>query len=681
MRTEILAPAGGREQLTAAVRTGADAVYLGTKSFNARGNAENIDASELGQLVRNCHVRGVKVFVTVNTLLTDAELPAMERLSDQIAESGADGVIIQDMAVFRLFQSRHPAVRRVASTQAAVHNVASARFMQALGYDRIVLARELSLAEIEKICRSVEIETEVFVHGAMCMCVSGMCYLSSMLGGRSGNRGLCAQPCRLEFSSGKRPYALSLKDMSYLSSVGELERLGVTSLKIEGRMKRPEYVAAAVTACRQALDGKPYDAQTLRAVFSRSGFSDGYLRGERSLDMFGYRRREDVSAAGEVLSGLSALYREEPQILDTDMALSLRAGQASCLQASSRGETVQVQGAAPQIARTSPTTYDKALRSLQKTGGTPFRLASLSLQNTENLMLPASELNALRRGALEALTERLGRTPPRARGDFSFPEPVLHVPHGPRALWARFERAQQICKAEELEKIILPLAEIDRRPELIAQLGEKLVGEAPALAFPEYEEKVLGLLQKLYQQGLRQISAENIYAIALGKQLGYRVHGGAALNILNTEALRFYAEQGLETATLSFELSMRKIEEIGGELPRGILAYGRLPLMRMRNCPGKSPQGCAGCDGRSRVLTDRKKTDFPLLCMQRRYTTLLNSVPLHIADRPIANRLDMLVLYFTLESPAHCEHVIEDYVNCSPSTDFRTGGLYYRNLL
>ena len=263
-KCEILAPVGGHEQLLAAVRCGADAVYLGTKGFNARRNAENFEADSLREAVSYCHARGVKLYVTVNTLITDAEKELLEDEARMIAASGADAVIIQDMAVFRLFRDRCPTIKRHASTQTAVHNCDGAKLLRDIGYDRIVLARELSMAEMEKIINESGIEAEAFVHGAHCMSLSGACYLSAMLGGRSGNRGLCAQPCRLDFRIGDADHALSLKDMSYIDHIRELADIGVASFKIEGRMKRPEYVAAAVTACVNALAGKEYDKETLQ---------------------------------------------------------------------------------------------------------------------------------------------------------------------------------------------------------------------------------------------------------------------------------------------------------------------------------------------------------------------------------------------------------------------------------
>lgn len=675
-KPEILAPAGGREQLLAAVRCGADAVYLGAKGFNARRSAENFDEYSLTDAVSYCHARGVQVHVTVNTLVMDDEMDALEETAHQIAESGADAVIIQDLAVMRLFRDCYPTVRRHASTQMAVHNTDGVLLMQELGFDRVVLARELSLREIEKINRAAGIETEVFVHGAHCMSVSGACYLSAMLGGRSGNRGLCAQPCRLDFRFGSREYALSLKDLSFLGHMRELTDAGVASFKIEGRMKRPEYVAAAVTACREAREGKTPDMERLRAVFSRSGFTDGYLTGRRTPEMFGYRRREDVTAADGVFGELAGLYKTERQSFPVDMRLTLT-DSLSRLDASCGGDTVSVTGDAPQPARTRPTDRETALKSLEKTGGTPFFLRSLETEIEGNVMLPVAALNALRRAALDALLEARGRTAPHVCHPVPVRAYAAHQAADEPVLWGRFETATQIPEDTScLAHVLLPAETLMREPTLVRKYGERLIAELPALLFPEDEDAFAPQLASLAAQGVRDVLADNAYGIRLARRLGLRVHGGFGLNILNTAALTEYERLGLSSATVSFELSMQKIRRLGGALPRGILAYGRLPLMRLRACPAKS--GCATCDGRP-ALTDRRGVTFPLLCHGKAYTTLLNSVPLYLADKQTGG-VDHLILYFTNEPSGDCGRIVSQYLEHAPPDFPRTNGLYYRSL-
>ncbi len=674
---EILAPVGGEEQLIAAVRSGANAVYLGGQNFNARRNAANFAETDLAKAVSYCHARGVKVYVTVNTVILDAELPALEEEADRIAESGADAVIIQDMAVLRLFQARYPSLKRFASTQTAVHNVDGARFLESVGFDSIVLARELSLAEIQTICASVSIQKEAFIHGAHCMSVSGACYLSAMLGGRSGNRGLCAQPCRLNWTSGDHPYALSLKDMSLLSHLRELADAGVNSFKIEGRMKRPEYVAAATAACKLALEGKPYDAESLRAVFSRSGFTDGYLNAKRDGQMFGYRTKEDATGAEGVLSSLAAQYRNEVPLVPVDLAFSLTED-ATSLTASDGTYTTTAQGSTPERAIHRALDTENAQKNLEKTGGTPFFVRAFSAEIADGYTLSASALNALRREALDTLLALRGQTQPHKREDYTLAAPERYQSNLDKpALWARFYKKEQIACEDTFEKMILPAEEIDL--DLLAQLGSKLVAQLPTVIFPEDEPAFGAKLEFLAKGGLSAVWANNSYGITLGRRLGLTVHGGYGLNSTNTESVRSYEAQGLGSLTLSFELAMSAIKSLGGMIPRGIVSYGSLPLMQLRNCPIKASLGCNAC-GQNGTLTDRIQVRFPLECDHYRTVALLNSVPLDIAERSMRG-LDYQILYFTRETQAEVETVTARFLAAEKTEEAHTTGLYYRTLL
>ncbi|MBQ7624919.1 MAG: U32 family peptidase [Clostridia bacterium] len=668
---ELLAPAGGKEQLYAAVRCGADAVYLGARSFNARRRAENFDEGDLKEVVSYCHARGVAVHVTVNTLLTDGEMPELLKTAEEIAASGADAVIVQDLAVMRIFLSRYPSLPVHASTQCAVHNAGGVKFFEDMGVSRVVLARELSVEEIAEIRSKTKIELEAFIHGALCMCISGACCLSSVLGGRSGNRGLCAQPCRLDFKSPARSHALSLKDMSHLKYLDELESAGVCSFKIEGRMKRPEYVAAAVTAARAALEGRPYDEETLRAVFSRSGFTDGYASGRRE-DMFGCRSHDDVTAAAGVLKSLSSLYSKETPRVPVSMALFIDKD-GSRLDASARALRVSVHGGAGIVPEKAAT--DKALseKYLSKCGGTQFYLSELELSNPAHLMLPPSEINDLRRRALEELNAALLEPRPHAPAPFAF-EKTPYAPPENAEYWARFENRAQVCGG--FDKIILPINEIDG--ELISKYGSALLCELPFLCFPKDEASLESRLEKLKAAGLFGVYAENAYAARLSKKLGLKIYGGAGLNILNTAALREYEKAGLSAATLSFELNMSKIERLGGALPRGYLVYGRLPLMRFRNCPVKPPSGCGACRGTGE-LSDRTGARFTVLCGGKKFGTLLNGVPLHLGGKRQA-KADFKLLYFTTETREECERIRDEIKQNKESSLPRTGGLYYREL-
>ena len=672
---EILAPVGGPEQLLAAVRCGADSVYLGAPAFNARRSAANFTFDELAEAVRYCRTHGVKVYVTVNTLVLDGEMAALDETADAIAAAGADGVILQDMAALRLFAAKYPTLHRVASTQTAVHDTDGARFLQDAGFDSFVLARELTLAEMEKICAAVTIPAEAFVHGAHCMCLSGACTLSAMLGGRSGNRGLCAQPCRLDWRCGGGDHVLSLKDMSLISHIAALSSAGVSTLKIEGRMKRPEYVAAAVSACVAARAGRPYDETTLAAVFSRSGFTDGYLTGRQDKSMFGARTKEDVTGAGMVLAELAALYRKETPRVPVDMAFVMTET-GSRLTVTDGTHTVTAEGPAPEAAVNRPLDGDLARRNLEKTGGTQYYVNLFRADMAPGLTLPAAALNGLRRVALAKLEAVRGQAPEIAAHPYAPVVPRRREHPSPSPLWARFADPDQIVRADALERVILPIETITEA--VLDRYGDKLTGALPAALFPADEDALEARLAALRDAGLKEIWTENVYGIELGKRLGLTVRGGFGLNIANFQALDFYAGTGLASATVSFELPMGAIRALDGPVPWGIAAYGYLPLMRFRNCPVRANIGCEKCGGRG-ALTDRRGVSFGVECGEKRYATLLNSVPLHIAGRDDPG--DFRLLWFTRETPAQCGAVLEDFLLDRQSEGPRTGGLYYRRLL
>ena len=408
-KCEILAPAGSMESVVAAVRSGADAVYIGAKDFSARASAENFTIDEIKDVAAYCHERDVLVYLTLNTLIFDTELEDALALCQKAYSAGIDAVIVQDLGLAALIKKSMPDLALHASTQMSIHTPAGAKALKDFGFSRVVLARELSKAEIKEIAEAVDIELEVFVHGALCMSVSGQCYFSAMLGSRSGNRGRCAQPCRLPFKvKGGNGFALSLKDSSLMGYLRELEEMGVKSAKIEGRMKRPEYVSAAVRACREGLDaGKVTEetAEMLRSVFSRTGFTDGYYKGKRDKNLFGYRMKEDVtSATDKLLSQIRNSYKDERKAVAVDMSLTLKSGEKAELEVSDGKHTVTVYSAeAAEIAANTPLSQENAEKNLSKTGGTPYFVQNIKFTTDGKAIVPAKELNALRRDALTEL--------------------------------------------------------------------------------------------------------------------------------------------------------------------------------------------------------------------------------------------------------------------------------------
>ncbi len=677
---EILAPAGAYEQLRAGVICGADAVYLGAGNFNARRNAQNFTNDNLTEAVKFCHLRKVKVYVTLNTLVFDKELPDLYETVKNIAKSGADGVIVQDFATVKAVKDICPQLPIHASTQMAVHNVSGALYLQNMGFSRIVLARELSLKEIKEIRKNVTAELEVFVHGAHCMSTSGNCYLSAMLGERSGNRGLCAQGCRLNWkNSHGREYALSLKDMSYLDSINELSDIGIDSFKIEGRMKRPEYVAAAVSSLKKALNGEAYEKDILRSVFSRNGFTDGYLKANRNVSMFGYRGKEDVTSAQNVLKNLENLYRDDIRPLGVEMTLTLKKDQPSRLDLSAEGKRFSVLGDTPEIPRNAPLPKEIAQRNLSKLGNTSFYAENIEFSNEDSLTLSASSLNALRRDGIEKLEELITENT-REINDITPKNITPYYPLERAKTRVRFETFSQYSENfNNIPFIILPMDEIINNEAETTKLSHRIIAELPELIYPENEQNIKEKLNILKSMGITHASTGNIGGIALLKASGFTIHGAHGLNITNTHALEFYKSQGLKDAVISFEVTEKITKNMGSDLPRGIYIYGHLPLMLMRACPQKSESGCGNCNGKT-YLTDRKGIKFPLLCRQKQYSVLHNSVPLYIGDKKFTS-VDFGVLYFTTETPEECARIYQAFSNNENIPGLKTNGLFYRELL
>ncbi len=673
-RPEILAPAGGMESLIAALRCGADAVYVGGMSYSARSGAANFDLHDLAKAARFCHIYGAKLYLAVNTLLTDREFESFCDFLREAAYCGVDACIVQDLGVLHCIRSLIPDMPLHASTQMSVHTPEGALQAMKLGCSRVVAAREMSAQDLRKLC-ALPLETEVFVHGALCMSVSGQCSFSALVGGRSANRGRCAQACRLPWQTpdGRNPAALSLKDLSLVQHVRELCELGVTSFKIEGRMKRPEYVAAAVTALRMALDGEQPDLETLRAVFARSGFTDGYFTGKRK-DMFGYRRREDVVAAQKVLQNLQSSYRKPRKCEDIAFSMTLSPDQPAILTASdTSGNAVTVEGNPPQPALKTPLSEPMLQKHLQKLGDTIFSGCTVSLSNPEGLTLSAAECNALRRDAVSALyNARVLRNQPKYRittepfrynggyrSEEKQPRLRLHV-RTQAQLAAALETGHTVCVPLQLAKHCTPEMSI--------------LLEAPRIIADEtrYETQ----LSTLRNRGFTSLLCHNLADVRIGGRLGFTLHGGFGLNCANRLSALSLLEQGLQDVTGSYELRLQQLTALGEVMPVGAFVYGRLPMMLLRLCPIRAQDGCRKKDC---FLTDRTGQRFPLVCSAD-YTELCNAQLLWLADKQKQLRyLDYWDFYFTDESPQRLRHIIDAYENGSSEIpQGRTNGLYFK---
>lgn len=441
-------------------------------------------------------------------------------------------------------------------------------------------------------------------------------------------------------------------------------------------MKRPEYVAAAVTAVRAALRGEEPDMATLETVFSRSGFTDGYLTGKRNVRMFGVRTVEDAAASKSVFGKLAELYRREFSSVPVDFVLRVENGAIS-LEARDEAGNETTAGAPISPEQMAPLTRDIARRNLSKTGGTPFYVRDCRIDLPDDLPIPGAVVNGLRREALERLLALRSRGNGYALCPMEVPGIVPYVPQK-QAIRLRFERAEQVFFAPGAEAVILPFEQIEQHPELLK--GElPLWAELPQLIWPLEEQNVLDRLAALKEKGLTDVVAGNLCELILAQRVGLIVHGGPTLNVTNTLSLEAYEGMGLADTTLSFELPLKNGAKLGGKRKRGILGYGRLPLMQFRACPARREKGCGSCTGRPE-LVDRKGVAFPMVCHDRRYTTLLNCVPLYLGDKALPP-FDFVTLYFTTEDGAACRRVYEGFRRGEAPWFDRTSGLAFRTLL
>ena len=686
-KIEILAPVGNEEMLRAAVFSGADAVYLGFSGFNARTSANNFNADTLKDAVAFCHARGVAVHVALNTTVYGGELPALEQAIRAVAASGADAVICQDLAVATLIGKIAPQLPRHGSTQMSVHSLQGALELKELGFTRVVLARELSMPEVEHITKHCGIETECFVHGALCMCVSGQCYMSAFLGGRSGNRGSCAGPCRLPFEANTLPegkpgrlHHLSLKDNSVIDKLDKLQALGVASAKIEGRLRTPEYVAAAVSACLAGREGRAYDRDLLKNAFSRSGFTSGYLDGKINGTMFGVRSEADAEQTKKTLPMLRELYRRERSRVPVKMKLEIEEGGEKLTVTDADGSRAFAYGdAEPQPARTDPT--ESLHRSLAKTGGTPFAVEDQDItveMDGGPWFIPGGAVNELRREALDALLKKREVLRQWPTTDEHVPALPLRTLPPHRTLRARFESWEQVPERalDGIEYLILPIAQADRVPR---EWRAKTLLELPRVMFGKLEEDTARRIAATQDAGFAGYEVSNIAHLRLCR--GLPMSGSFGLNITNQLAAQFYADNGLGSMLILPEVKDSDISTIapthnGRPVPTGVLVYGHMPLMITRACPLQNIHDCAHCD-KTGVLTDRKAKKFPVRCGLG-VRTIYNPVPIYMGDKPGALTVDYGVAYFTLESREEAAKILEMIRTHAPFEGDFTRGLYFK---
>ncbi len=694
---ELLSPAGHWEAMVAAVQNGANAVYMGVGEFNARRGARNFSEEEYPAAVAYCHLRGVKVYLTLNTLLTDRELKGAAELLIKASRWGVDGVIVQDWGVAALARKIVPDLPLHGSTQMTVHDLDGVKAAADLGMRCVVLSRELSEKDIRYIAERSPIAIEVFAHGALCMCYSGQCAMSALIGGRSGNRGTCAQPCRLPYrmDGGKTGYPLSLKDANLAAHLRELDDMGVSILKLEGRMKRPEYVAV-ITRIYAALlkeDRLPTKEELLELErsFSRSGFTEGYWRDEKGKAMFGIRA-ENTPEPTELFKAAKAAYdKEDMRTVGVTLSADVRSDAPISLTAEDEdGHSVTVTGAVPEAARSRAVTADELRDRLAKTGGTIYRPTAIHVETQEGLALSAGAVNALRRDALAALDGERLKMPPRREEKDDF-----HADNSAACNSPSFTIS--LTRGEQLTRELLSLspaivylpAERMREFTIPTDGNTEFCVTFPRIVKDREQAALRALLLEAKEKGCTSSAVQNIGQLALARELGFRLRGDYGLNVFNSRSLDELRRRGLESATLSFELRHEQLRDIKKSIPCEAIVYGRLPLMVMENCiianeHGCKPKNLCGTCRAEHTLTDRRGERFPVISVFGCRNEILNGKTVYLADKNEQRRcaLTYLRLRFTTESPAECVRIFEQYLGIRESEPPKehTRGLFYRGV-
>ena len=691
---ELLSPAGSPEGVIAAVQNGADAVYMGMGAFNARRGAKNFTDEEFVKAVRYCHVRGCKVYVTLNTLVNDREMRDAVAAAKLASDAGADALIVQDLGMSYAIRCALPDIPLHASTQMSLHNLAGVEAAAEMGITRAVLARELSFEQIRFITKNASIETEVFVHGALCFCHSGQCYMSALIGRRSGNRGLCAQPCRLQYSLGGRmdDHPLSLKDNCLVDQIRRLEEAGVASLKIEGRMKRPEYTGIVTgvyaKAIREQRNPDKEEMELLEKTFSRQGFTQGYFIGDK-LDMFGVRSEPDKDA-DKIFAAARKQYAEgEMRRVPVHFYTVLEKGEhIKAIAFDDDGHKAIATGPVPERAKRQGLTEQYLIEQMFKTGGTPYNCIENKAKAEPGLYLPASEINELRRKLIAQLSAEREKAP--ERRTLRIPAPPVNVPaiSDPARIYQVRTAEQLTPELAELKPdyIYFPAMELAENFDPLRPFidnGARPVAVMPRVITDDQSREVYAALEKLFDYGVNEALTGNLGHVFIARQAGMKVRGDFGLNAFNSYTLRVLQDAGFISATASFELRLAQIKAMAKPVDTELIIYGRLPLMVSDQCIIRHSAGRCNCQTPGQ-LSDRMGSVFPVVREFGCRNVIYNAHKLYLADKRddlYALGLWGLRMLFTTESPRECVEVAKGYLGL---TDYKpnvlTRGLYYRGV-
>ena len=645
---EVLAPAGSYDALVGAIMGGCDAIYLGTDIFNARIRAENFTLDKIEDAINLAHAHQKKVYITLNTELLDKELDTMLEYVTRLHQKGADAFIVADFGVMSLIKKHHPEIEVHASTQASVHNLDGANFLNDnLGVKRTVLARELDRKNIEYISKNARCETEIFVHGAHCMSVSGQCLMSYALGGRSGNRGECAQPCRLPYKIGTNSsYPLSLKDMSLAKNITDLLKVGTASLKIEGRMKGQEYVKGTSEIFRRLIDEKRNatdgEYKTLGGLFSRQGFTNGYFLGKINNDMLGVRTDEDKQHTSNIKSDEIVLKK-----VPLDIYCEAKIGKPFKLTINGIGESVIVEGAPVEKATNAPMTEDDIKKNLVKLGTTPFVAENVEIDLDNSAIVRVSEINRVRREAISLLLSKMSPSGGIEKEIPAYTPPAINKPQ--KIKIATFVSSAQIPEnSDYFDIIFLPL-------ENYQGVANGII--MPPVVFDSEWMEVEAQLTHAKEMGAKWALVSNIGQITRLKEYGFELIFDYRFNAFNRPCVEFLTNMGAKNLVMSPELTLAQLRPFEGYL---VLAYGKLPLMTTHKCVLKNHACKTGCQG---YMTDRQGASFFVRGIANHRSIIYNSVPIYMADKQEEISKYSHYFIFSDETKGQVREIIEDYKN------------------
>lgn len=692
---ELLSPAGSPEAVIAAVQNGADAVYMGLGNFNARRGAKNFDDEEFEKAVRYCRVRDCKVYVTMNTLVGDREMENAVALARRVSDLGASAILVQDLGLLSVLKKAVPDTPLHASTQMSIHNLAGAEAAAEMGLTRAVLARELSMEQIKFITKNSPIETEVFVHGALCFCHSGQCYMSSLIGRRSGNRGMCAQPCRMEYSmtgrmADKKP--LSLKDNCLVDRLREIEDAGVACAKIEGRMKRPEYTGIVTGVYSKIIkehrEPTPDEIQLLEDAFSRQGFTQGYFDGDKR-DMFGVRVEPDRATEKIFANARKEYIDSEQRRVPVHFYAVANLGEAvRAAVMDEDGNRVTAFGTEPQRGISQVTTEASINKQLHKTGGTPYICVEAQSKVQDGIFLPVSNINELRRRLLQLLSEKRASAP--ERRNLPIPEMPKNIPSiaDPVTIY-------QVRTAEQLSTELA-----DTRPDYLYVPVEVMMdsfdkvqpfidrGTTPVAVLPRVitdnqVKTIFSMLETLNRKGINEALVGNIGHIKLARKAGMKIRADFGMNVFNSYTLDMARRLSFMSATASFELRMAQVRDMAKSIDTELIVYGRLPLMVSDQCIISRSEGKCNCQNPAQ-LSDRMGSVFPVVREFEHRNVIYNSKKLFLADKRddiYGAGLWGIRLMFTTEGARECVEVAKSFKG---EGDYKpndlTRGLYYRGV-